>query len=85
MTMFLIIAVAIALQIFLTSRKLSPFLSLLVVAIPMGLALGMSPEELLKTIDNGVGGTPPGWRCDRSAILGKCWRKAARRRRSPTP
>ncbi len=60
MTMFLIIAVAIALQIFLTSRKLSPFLSLLVVAIPMGLALGMSPEQLLKTIDNGVGSTLAG-------------------------
>lgn len=57
MTMFLIIAVAIALQIFLTARKLSPFLSLLVVAIPMGLALGMSPQDLLKTIDNGVGST----------------------------
>ncbi len=60
MTMFLIIAVAIALQIFLTARKLSPFLSLLIVAIPMGLALGMSPQDLLKTIDNGVGSTLAG-------------------------
>ena len=57
MTTFLIIAAAIALQIFLTARKLSPFLSLLVVAIPMGLLLGMSPAELLKTIDAGVGST----------------------------
>ncbi|MGJ4802324.1 gluconate:H+ symporter [Luteimonas sp. SDU82] len=60
MTMFLIIAAAIALQIFLTARKFSPFLSLLIVAIPMGLALGMSPQDLLKTIDNGVGSTLAG-------------------------
>src|SRR5690606_41799203 len=60
MTMFLIIAVAIALQIFLTARKLSPFLSLLIVAIAMGLVLGMSPKDLLKTIDNGVGSTLAG-------------------------
>ncbi|UNK58377.1 GntP family permease [Pseudoxanthomonas daejeonensis] len=57
MTTFLIIASAIALQIFLTSRKLSPFLSLLIVAIPMGLLLGMTPQDLLKTIDAGVGST----------------------------
>lgn len=57
MSIFLVIATAIALQIFLTARKLSPFLSLLVVAIPMGLLLGMSPAELLKTIDAGVGST----------------------------
>ncbi|GAB3512727.1 GntT/GntP/DsdX family permease [Pseudoxanthomonas daejeonensis] len=57
MTTFLIIAAAIALQIFLTARKLSPFLSLLIVAIPMGLLLGMSPQDLLKTIDAGVGST----------------------------
>ena len=60
MTMFLIIAAAIALQIFLTARKLSPFLSLLIVAIPMGLLLGMSPQNLLKTIDAGVGSTLAG-------------------------
>jgi len=60
MTMFLIIAAAIVLQIFLTARKLSPFLSLLIVAIAMGLALGMSPQDLLKTIDTGVGSTLAG-------------------------
>ena len=60
MTMFLIIAAAIALQIFLTARKLSPFLSLLIVAIPMGLLLGMSPQTLLTTIDAGVGSTLAG-------------------------
>lgn len=57
MSTFVIIAAAIALQIFLTARKLSPFLSLLVVAIPMGLLLGMTPQALLKTIDAGVGST----------------------------
>src|SRR5690606_6632651 len=60
MTTFLIIAAAIALQIFLTARKLSPFLSLLVVAIPMGLLLGIEPQQLLKTIDAGVGSTLAG-------------------------
>ena len=60
MVTFLIIAAAIALQIFLTARKLSPFLSLLLVALAMGLALGMSPQALLKTIDAGVGSTLAG-------------------------
>ncbi len=60
MATFLIIAAAIALQIFLTARKLSPFLSLLVVAIPMGLLLGIEPQALVKTIDAGVGSTLAG-------------------------
>ena len=60
MVTFLIIAAAIALQIFLTARKLSPFLSLLVVAIPMGLALGIAPQDLVRTIDAGVGSTLAG-------------------------
>src|SRR5690606_23743464 len=60
MVTFLIIAAAIALQIFLTARKLSPFLSLLVVAIPLGLALGIAPQDLVKTIDTGVGSTLAG-------------------------
>ena len=54
MVTFLIIAAAIAVQIFLTARKVSPFLSLLLTAIPMGLLLGMSPEQLLykaRTVD----------------------------------
>lgn len=57
MSPILVIVAAIALQIVLTARKLSPFLSLLVVAIPMGLLLGMSPQDLLKAIDAGVGST----------------------------
>ncbi|AKC86378.1 gluconate:H+ symporter [Pseudoxanthomonas suwonensis] len=57
MSPILVIIAAIALQIFLTARKVSPFLSLLLVAILAGLCLGMSPEQLLKTIDAGVGST----------------------------
>ncbi len=54
---FLIIILAIALQVFLTAKKVSPFLSLLIVAILAGLFLGMEPAPLLKSIENGVGST----------------------------
>ncbi len=54
---FIIILFAIALQVFLTVKKLSPFLSLLIVAILAGLLLGMQPIELLKSIEKGVGST----------------------------
>ncbi|GAB2509403.1 gluconate transporter [Pseudoxanthomonas sangjuensis] len=57
MTSILIILAAIALQIFLTARKVSPFLSLLFVAILTGLCLGMSPQQLLKAIETGAGST----------------------------
>lgn len=53
----LIIVLAIALQIFLTYKKVSPFLSLLIVAILAGLFLGMSPEAILKSVKDGVGNT----------------------------
>ena len=53
----LIIVFAIALQIFLSARKISPFISLLVVAILAGLFLGMKPGELLVSIEKGVGST----------------------------
>jgi Gnt-I system high-affinity gluconate transporter len=53
----LIIILAIALQIFLTIKKISPFISLLIVAILAGLFLGMEPQALLKTIEKGVGST----------------------------
>lgn len=53
----LIIVLAIALQIFLTYKKVSPFLSLLIVAILAGLFLGMSPEAILKSLKDGVGNT----------------------------
>lgn len=54
---FLIIFFAIAAQVFLTAKKVSPFLSLLVVAILAGLCFGMSPALLLKSIEKGVGST----------------------------
>jgi Gnt-I system high-affinity gluconate transporter len=54
---FLIILLAIALQIFLTYKKISPFLSLLIVAIVAGIFLGMPLNGLLKSIETGVGST----------------------------
>jgi Gnt-I system high-affinity gluconate transporter len=54
---FLIILIAIALQVFLTIKKISPFLSLLIVSILAGLFLGLKPEDLLKSIEKGVGST----------------------------
>jgi Gnt-I system high-affinity gluconate transporter len=53
----LIIVIAIAVQIFLTTKKVSPFLSLLIVAILTGLSLGMPPDILLKSVKTGVGNT----------------------------
>ena len=54
---FLIILFAIALQVFMTVKKVTPFLSLLLVAILTGLLLGMSPANLLVSIEKGVGST----------------------------
>jgi gluconate transporter len=54
---FLIIAFAIAIQVFLTVKKVSPFLSLLIVAIISGLLLGMQPNALLASLEKGVGST----------------------------
>jgi len=54
---FLIIIFAIALQVFLTVKKVSPFLSLLIVAIVAGLLLGMQPADLLKSFEKGAGST----------------------------
>src|SRR4051812_21759780 len=51
------IVLAISLQIFLTSKKVSPFLSLLVVAILSGLLLGMEPMQIVKSVEKGVGNT----------------------------
>ena len=53
----LILLLAIGLQIFFTAKKMSPFLSLLIVAIVAGLLLGMQPDALLKSIEAGVGST----------------------------
>ena len=57
---FVIIILAISLQIYLSVKKISPFISLLVVAILTGLALGMKPAAVIKSIENGVGSTLSG-------------------------
>ena len=54
---FCILIFAIALQIFLSIKKISPFLSLLLVSLISGLLLGMSPENLITSIEKGVGST----------------------------
>ncbi len=53
----IIIILAIALQVFLSVKKVSPFLSLLFVAILTGLSLGIQPENLVKTLEKGVSST----------------------------
>ena len=53
----LVIFLAICFQIFLTYKKVSPFLSLLIVAILSGLFLGMQPMQVIKSIEKGVGNT----------------------------
>ncbi len=53
----LIILLGIALQIFLTVKKVSPFLSLLIVAILIGFLLGMQPSAILSSVEKGVGST----------------------------
>jgi Gnt-I system high-affinity gluconate transporter len=56
----IIVVLAIAFQIFLSVKKVSPFLSLLIVSILSGLFLGMPPTELIKSIEKGVGSTLAG-------------------------
>ncbi len=53
----LVIFTAICFQIFLTYKKISPFLSLLIVAILSGLLLGMEPMQVIKSVEKGVGNT----------------------------
>jgi Gnt-I system high-affinity gluconate transporter len=53
----LIIAFGVALQVYLTYKKVSPFLSLLMVAIIVGLLLGMEPSGLAVSLEKGVGST----------------------------
>lgn len=56
----LIIAFGVALQVYLTYKKISPFLSLLIVAILVGLLLGMEPMALAASLEKGVGSTLSG-------------------------
>ena len=57
---FVIIILAIALQIYLSIKKVNAFLSLLIVAILAGLFLGMQPSEIIKSVETGVGSTLAG-------------------------
>lgn len=54
---FLILLFAIGMQIFLTTKKVSPFLSLLIVSILTGFLMGMEPAAVLASIEKGVGST----------------------------
>jgi Gnt-I system high-affinity gluconate transporter len=56
----IIIIAAIIVQVFLTVKKISPFISLLIVSVLSGLALGMKPDALLKSVEAGVGSTMGG-------------------------
>ncbi|NTS42638.1 gluconate transporter [Flavisolibacter sp. BT320] len=53
----LILLFAILMQIFLTTKKVSPFLSLLIVSILTGFLMGMEPAAVLASIEKGVGST----------------------------
>ena len=57
---FVIIIFAIALQIYLSIKKVNAFLSLLIVAILAGLFLGMQPSAIIKSVESGVGNTLAG-------------------------
>lgn len=53
----LVILFAICLQLFLTYKKVSPFLSLLIVAILSGIFLGMEPMQIIKSVEKGAANT----------------------------
>lgn len=54
---FLIIIAGILLLLFLTLKKVSPFLALLIVSVLTGLALGMPFAKVTASVQNGVGST----------------------------
>ncbi len=56
----IIVILAIAFQIYLSVKKVSPFISLLVVSVLSGLFLGMQPAVLIKSVETGVGSTLAG-------------------------
>lgn len=53
----LVILFAICLQLFLTYKKVSPILSLLIVAILSGIFLGMEPMQIIKSVEKGAANT----------------------------
>ncbi len=56
----LVLLFIISLQVFLSAKKVSPFLSLLLVAILAGFLLGMPPEKILGSVNKGVADTMGG-------------------------
>ncbi len=56
MTLLIVLA-AILLLFFLTIKKVNPFLAILLVAILTGIALSMSPLEIVKSVEKGIGST----------------------------
>lgn len=74
----LIIAIGILLQVWFTSKKITPFLSLLIVAILIGLLLGMDTTSLVSSIEKGVGSTLGGLALILclGAVLGKILEKS---------
>ncbi|MCG2616221.1 gluconate:H+ symporter [Terrimonas sp. NA20] len=56
----LVILCAVCLQIFLTYKKLAPFLSLLIISIFAGFLLGMTPAQIIQSFEKGVGNTMGG-------------------------
>lgn len=56
----LILLLAIGVQIFLKVKKVSPFLSLLMVSVLTGFLMGMQPQAVLASIEKGVGSTVGG-------------------------
>ncbi|MGE0587958.1 MAG: gluconate:H+ symporter [Cyclobacteriaceae bacterium] len=74
----LIIAIGILLQVWLTSKKITPFLSLLIVAILIGPLLGMDTASLVSSIEKGVGSTLGGLALILclGAVLGKILEKS---------
>lgn len=56
----LVIFLAVCLQIFLTYKKLAPFLSLLIISVFAGFLLGMTPAQIIQSFEKGVGNTMGG-------------------------
>lgn len=74
----LIILLGIALLLVLTLKKVSPFLALLIVAVTVGLLLGMSFKDILVSIKTGAGSTlgDIAFIISLGAILGKMLEKS---------
>ncbi|MGB8956188.1 MAG: GntP family permease [Tumebacillaceae bacterium] len=57
MLLWIILAAIVVLLLLITVAKLHPFVSLIIVSIGVGLAAGMAPADIIKSIKDGLGGT----------------------------